>query len=139
MPRGAGAADSSNGRQCINARGFAYGLQDRSRRCAAHPGMGGTAAYRDGSSKAGWQDFAAAGFELEVAGQTPEAVQQTLTEQLIKFVRKPRVTVTVQEIHSRIQRGQFSGTDGTRPRGVSAQRLCCHSTRVPPGRLTLES
>jgi polysaccharide biosynthesis/export protein len=40
--------------------------------------------------------------ELEVAGQTPEAVQQTLTEQLIKFVRKPRVTVTVQEIHSRM-------------------------------------
>jgi polysaccharide export outer membrane protein len=40
--------------------------------------------------------------ELEVAGQTPEAVQQTLTEQLVKFVRKPRVTVTVQEIHSRM-------------------------------------
>jgi polysaccharide biosynthesis/export protein len=40
--------------------------------------------------------------ELEVAGQTPEAVQQTLTEQLNKFVRKPRVTVTVQEIHSRM-------------------------------------
>jgi polysaccharide biosynthesis/export protein len=40
--------------------------------------------------------------ELEVAGQTPEAVQQSLTEQLIKFVRKPRVTVTVQEIHSRM-------------------------------------
>ncbi len=40
--------------------------------------------------------------ELNVAGLTPEAVQQTLTEQLIKFVRKPRVTVTVQEIHSRM-------------------------------------
>jgi polysaccharide export outer membrane protein len=40
--------------------------------------------------------------ELEVAGQTPEAVQQSLTEQLTKFVRKPRVTVTVQEIHSRM-------------------------------------
>ena len=40
--------------------------------------------------------------ELDVAGLTPEAVQQTLTEQLIKFVRKPRVTVTVQEIHSRM-------------------------------------
>jgi polysaccharide export outer membrane protein len=40
--------------------------------------------------------------ELEVAGQTPEAVQQTLTERLVKFVRKPRVTVTVQEIHSRM-------------------------------------
>jgi polysaccharide biosynthesis/export protein len=40
--------------------------------------------------------------ELNVAGLTPEAVQQILTEQLIKFVRKPRVTVTVQEIHSRM-------------------------------------
>lgn len=40
--------------------------------------------------------------ELDVAGLTPEAAQQTLTEQLIKFVRKPRVTVTVQEIHSRM-------------------------------------
>ena len=40
--------------------------------------------------------------ELDVAGLTPEAVQQTLTDQLIKFVRKPRVTVTVQEIHSRM-------------------------------------
>jgi len=40
--------------------------------------------------------------ELEVAGQTPEAIQQTLTEQLVRFVRKPRVTVTVQEIHSRM-------------------------------------
>jgi polysaccharide export outer membrane protein len=40
--------------------------------------------------------------ELEVAGLTPEAVQQILTDQLSKFVRKPRVTVTVQEIHSRM-------------------------------------
>jgi polysaccharide biosynthesis/export protein len=40
--------------------------------------------------------------ELDVAGLTPEAVQQTLTERLIKFVHKPRVTVTVQEIHSRM-------------------------------------
>jgi polysaccharide biosynthesis/export protein len=40
--------------------------------------------------------------ELEVAGQTPEAVQQILTERLVRFVRKPRVTVTVQEIHSRM-------------------------------------
>jgi polysaccharide export outer membrane protein len=40
--------------------------------------------------------------QLDVAGLTPEAVQQTLTEQLIKFVRKPRVTITVQEIHSRM-------------------------------------
>ncbi len=40
--------------------------------------------------------------ELNVAGMTPEAAQQELTEQLSKFVRKPRVTVTVQEIHSRM-------------------------------------
>jgi polysaccharide biosynthesis/export protein len=40
--------------------------------------------------------------ELDVAGMTPEAAQQALTEQLSKFVRKPRVTVTVQEIHSRM-------------------------------------
>jgi polysaccharide export outer membrane protein len=40
--------------------------------------------------------------ELDVAGLTPEAVEQTLTERLIKFVHKPRVTVTVQEIHSRM-------------------------------------
>jgi polysaccharide biosynthesis/export protein len=40
--------------------------------------------------------------ELDVAGLTPEAVQQILTDQLSKFVRKPRVTVTVQEIHSRM-------------------------------------
>jgi polysaccharide export outer membrane protein len=40
--------------------------------------------------------------ELNVAGITPEAAQQALTEQLSKFVHKPRVTVTVQEIHSRM-------------------------------------
>jgi polysaccharide biosynthesis/export protein len=40
--------------------------------------------------------------ELSVAGMTPEAAQQALTEQLSKFVHKPRVTVTVQEIHSRM-------------------------------------
>jgi polysaccharide export outer membrane protein len=40
--------------------------------------------------------------EVAVAGLTPEAVQQTLTERLIEFVHKPRVTVTVQEIHSRM-------------------------------------
>jgi polysaccharide biosynthesis/export protein len=40
--------------------------------------------------------------ELNVAGMTPEAAQQALTEQLSKFVHKPRVTVTVQEIHSRM-------------------------------------
>lgn len=40
--------------------------------------------------------------EVDVAGLTPEAVQQVLTERLNKFVHKPRVTVTVQEIHSRM-------------------------------------
>lgn len=40
--------------------------------------------------------------EVDVAGLTPEAAQQTLTERLLKFVHKPRVTVTVQEIHSRM-------------------------------------
>jgi polysaccharide biosynthesis/export protein len=40
--------------------------------------------------------------EVDVAGLTPEAAQQTLTERLTKFVHKPRVTVTVQEIHSRM-------------------------------------
>jgi polysaccharide export outer membrane protein len=40
--------------------------------------------------------------ELNVAGMTPDAAQQALTEQLSKFVHKPRVTVTVQEIHSRM-------------------------------------
>jgi polysaccharide biosynthesis/export protein len=40
--------------------------------------------------------------EVDVAGLTPEAAQQALTERLIKFVHKPRVTVTVQEIHSRM-------------------------------------
>ena len=40
--------------------------------------------------------------ELNVAGMTPDAAQQALTEQISKFVHKPRVTVTVQEIHSRM-------------------------------------
>ena len=40
--------------------------------------------------------------ELNVAGMTPEAAQQALTDELSKFVHKPRVTVTVQEIHSRM-------------------------------------
>ncbi|HEX3436993.1 MAG TPA: polysaccharide biosynthesis/export family protein [Pseudacidobacterium sp.] len=39
--------------------------------------------------------------EVDVAGLTPEAAQEMLTERLVKFVHKPRVTVTVQEIHSR--------------------------------------
>ncbi|HYK34831.1 polysaccharide biosynthesis/export family protein [Alloacidobacterium sp.] len=40
--------------------------------------------------------------EVDVAGLTPEAAQQVLTDRLVKFVHKPRVTVTVQEIHSRM-------------------------------------
>ena len=40
--------------------------------------------------------------QVDVAGLTPEAAQQVLTDRLIKFVHKPRVTVTVQEIHSRM-------------------------------------
>jgi len=40
--------------------------------------------------------------EVDVAGLTPEAAQQLLTDRLVKFVHKPRVTVTVQEIHSRM-------------------------------------
>jgi len=40
--------------------------------------------------------------EVDVKGLTPEAAQQMLTDRLIKFVHKPRVTVTVQEIHSRM-------------------------------------
>ena len=40
--------------------------------------------------------------EVDVAGMTPEAAQQMLTERLVKLVHKPRVTVTVQEIHSRM-------------------------------------
>jgi polysaccharide biosynthesis/export protein len=40
--------------------------------------------------------------EVDVAGLTPEGAQQVLTERLNKFVHKPRVTVTVQEIHSRM-------------------------------------
>jgi polysaccharide export outer membrane protein len=40
--------------------------------------------------------------ELTVGGLTPEAAQQALTERLIKFIHEPRVTVTVQEIHSRM-------------------------------------
>jgi polysaccharide biosynthesis/export protein len=40
--------------------------------------------------------------DLDVAGLTPETVEATLTERLTKFVHKPRVTVTVQEIHSRM-------------------------------------
>lgn len=40
--------------------------------------------------------------EVDVAGLTPEGAQEVLTDRLNKFVHKPRVTVTVQEIHSRM-------------------------------------
>jgi len=40
--------------------------------------------------------------DVDVSGQTPEAVQESLTEKLNKLVHKPRVTVVVQEIHSRM-------------------------------------
>lgn len=41
-------------------------------------------------------------YDVTVAGMTPDGLQKSLTEQLTRFVRKPRVTVTVQEIHSRM-------------------------------------
>jgi polysaccharide export outer membrane protein len=40
--------------------------------------------------------------EADVAGLTPEEAQKILTDRLEKFVHKPRVTVIVQEIHSRM-------------------------------------
>lgn len=41
-------------------------------------------------------------YEVNAAGMTPEDLQKLLTEKLTRFVRKPRVTVTIQEIHSRM-------------------------------------
>jgi polysaccharide export outer membrane protein len=40
--------------------------------------------------------------EVYVAGLTPAATEQLLTLKLAKYVNHPRVTVTVQEIHSRL-------------------------------------
>jgi polysaccharide export outer membrane protein len=40
--------------------------------------------------------------EVYVAGLTPTAIEQLLTLKLEKFIQHPRVTVTVQEIHSRV-------------------------------------
>ena len=40
--------------------------------------------------------------EVPVAGLTPESAETVLTARLEKFVHKPRVTVVVQEIHSRM-------------------------------------
>jgi polysaccharide biosynthesis/export protein len=41
-------------------------------------------------------------YDVSVAGMTPDGLQKSLADQLTRFVRKPNVTVTVQEIHSRM-------------------------------------
>jgi polysaccharide biosynthesis/export protein len=41
-------------------------------------------------------------YDVSVSGTTPDELQKSLTEKLTRFVHKPRVTVTVQEIHSRM-------------------------------------
>jgi len=40
--------------------------------------------------------------DVYVAGMTPEAAEKLLTDDLGKFVKHPRVTILVEEIHSRI-------------------------------------
>jgi polysaccharide export outer membrane protein len=40
--------------------------------------------------------------EVKVAGMTPQLAETTLTARLEKYVHKPRVTVTVQDIRSRM-------------------------------------
>jgi polysaccharide export outer membrane protein len=40
--------------------------------------------------------------DVSVSGMTPDGLQKSLTDKLTRFVHKPRVTVTVQEIHSRL-------------------------------------
>ena len=40
--------------------------------------------------------------EVYVSGLTPTAIEQLLTVRLEKYINHPRVTVTVQEIHSRV-------------------------------------
>lgn len=40
--------------------------------------------------------------DARVAGLTPEAAEKLLTDDLAQFVKRPRVTVLVEEIHSRI-------------------------------------
>ncbi|AXC11808.1 Capsule polysaccharide export protein [Acidisarcina polymorpha] len=40
--------------------------------------------------------------DLPVAGMTPDAAQRQLAEQLSRFIKHPRVTVIIEEIHSRI-------------------------------------
>ena len=41
-------------------------------------------------------------YDVSVSGMTPNGLQKTLIEMLTRYVHKPRVTVTVQEIHSRL-------------------------------------
>jgi polysaccharide biosynthesis/export protein len=41
-------------------------------------------------------------YDVSVAGQTPDGLEKALTDMLTRYVHKPRVTVTVQEIHSRM-------------------------------------
>jgi polysaccharide biosynthesis/export protein len=41
-------------------------------------------------------------YDVSVTGMTPDDLQKSLTDQLTRFVHKPHVTVTVQEIHSRM-------------------------------------
>jgi polysaccharide biosynthesis/export protein len=40
--------------------------------------------------------------DVTVTGVTPDGLQKMLTDKLTRFVHKPRVTVTIQEIHSRM-------------------------------------
>jgi polysaccharide export outer membrane protein len=40
--------------------------------------------------------------DVSVSGMTPDGLQKSLIDKLTRFVHKPRVTVTVQEIHSRL-------------------------------------
>lgn len=40
--------------------------------------------------------------DVVVAGLTPQAAQNVLTDDLTRFVKRPRVTVIVEEIHSRL-------------------------------------
>jgi polysaccharide export outer membrane protein len=41
-------------------------------------------------------------YEVTVSGMTPDGLQKEFTDKLTRFVHKPHVTVTVQEIHSRM-------------------------------------
>jgi polysaccharide export outer membrane protein len=41
-------------------------------------------------------------YDVTVSGMTPDGLQKDFTEKLARYVHKPHVTVTVQEIHSRM-------------------------------------